>query len=98
MLEGEGLSLSKLIGDFVSGLVGKDKGRESNVGEGTLEDEPNCVLATDEDFSGTANGEFMYIGSADCVKIPHVIKGVEVTSYVAMFAYTNVKKVLSDNP
>ena len=37
------------------------------------------VLATDADFSGTADGEFVYIGSDDYVIIPHKIKGVTVT-------------------
>ncbi len=37
------------------------------------------VLATDADFSGTADGDFVYIGSDDYVIIPHKIKGVTVT-------------------
>ena len=39
----------------------------------------NYVLATDADFSGTADGEFVYIGSDDYVAIPHKIKGVTIT-------------------
>ena len=56
------------------------------------------VLATDEDFSGTRDGEFRYIGSKPYVVVPHVIKGVPVTSYHYMFAGTDVKGVASDNP
>lgn len=37
------------------------------------------VMATDADFSGTADGEFVYIGSDDYVIIPHKIKGITVT-------------------
>jgi surface protein len=55
------------------------------------------TLATDEDFSGTRDGEFRYIGSKPYVVVPHVIKGVPVTSYYSMFANTDVKGVASDN-
>lgn len=58
----------------------------------------NYVLATDEDFEGEADGEFHYIGSNPYVKIPHVIKGIPVTSYEGMFKNTHVKGVYSDNP
>ncbi|HZJ99033.1 MAG TPA: BspA family leucine-rich repeat surface protein [Tissierellaceae bacterium] len=37
------------------------------------------VMATDADFSGTADGDFVYIGSDEYVAIPHKIKGVTVT-------------------
>ena len=56
------------------------------------------VLATDEDFSGTTNGDFRYIGTDEYVIIPHIIKGVPVTSYAYMFENTSVKGVVSDNP
>ena len=55
------------------------------------------VMATDEDFSGTTNGTFRYVGDADYVEIPHVIKGVNVTSYSRMFEETGVKGVKSTN-
>ena len=55
-------------------------------------------LAQDNDFSGTTNGSFGYIGTELEVKIPHIIKGVAVTSYSSMFEGTNVTKVVSDNP
>lgn len=55
-------------------------------------------LARDNDFSGTTNGSFSYIGTELEVKIPHIIKGVAVTSYSSMFEDTNVTKVVSDNP
>src|SRR5699024_10936203 len=55
------------------------------------------VWATDDDFSGDSDGAFMYIGNDGKVAIPHVIKGVPVTSYVNMFAGTNVSGVYSDN-
>ena len=58
----------------------------------------NLCLATDADFSGTTNGDFKYIGTAKCVEIPHVIKGVNVTSYNWMFDSKNVEKVISTNP
>ena len=59
------------------------------------------VMAQDSDFSGTANGKFKYIGSHEYVIIPHVIKGVNVTSYSEMFRdneSTILKGVASDNP
>ena len=31
---------------------------------------PDYVIATDADFSGTADGDFVYIGSKDYVIIP----------------------------
>ena len=37
------------------------------------------VLATDEDFSGTEDGKFQYIGTDKYVIVPKVIKGVTVT-------------------
>ena len=55
-------------------------------------------VAQDSDFSGTTNGSFKYIGTKLEVKIPHIIKGVAVTSYSNMFGGTNVTKVVSDNP
>ena len=55
------------------------------------------VLATDDDFSGTVNGGFRYIGTDEYVEIPHVIKGVNVTSYRQMFKDTSVKGVKSTN-
>ena len=59
------------------------------------------VMAQDSDFSGTSNGWFEYIGSHEYVIIPHVIKGVNVTSYFGTFqnnASTTLKGVASDNP
>lgn len=56
------------------------------------------TLATDDDFSGEANGTFKYIGTSDYVVIPHIIKGIPVTSYADMFESTSVKGVASDNP
>lgn len=55
------------------------------------------VLATDDDFSGETNGSFRYIGTDDSVAIPHVIKGVNVTSYNSMFRDTSVRAVASNN-
>ena len=69
------------VGSFEGGSVETVKVREPSEDIVDGEDEPNCVLAMDEDFSGTDNGEFRYIGSSDCVKIPHVIKDDEMTSY-----------------
>jgi len=43
------------------------------------------VLATDDDFSGTYNGSFRYIGTALAVVIPNKIKGIAVTNYANMF-------------
>ena len=54
------------------------------------------VLATDEDFSGTANGSFKYIGEDEYVIVPYRIKGVVVRSYKAMFQNnTAIKGVAS---
>lgn len=54
------------------------------------------VLATDEDFSGTANGSFTYIGTDEYVIVPYRIKGVIVRSYKEMFKNnTAIKGVAS---
>ena len=58
----------------------------------------NCQVATDADFYGTTNGNFEYIGTAPRLVIPHVIKGVEVTSYYYMFGGSHVEEVRSNNP
>ena len=53
-------------------------------------------LATDEDFSGTANGSFKYIGTKEYVIIPYRIKGIVVRSYKEMFEdNTTIKGVAS---
>ena len=102
MGEGKGLRLYVLIGAFMIGLfVGATAIFGDGLGSfegGLVEEDPNCVLATDDDFFGTGNGDFNYKGSSDCVKIPHVIKGEDVTSYKFMFNGTSVSKVVSDNP
>lgn len=56
-------------------------------------------LAVDGDFSGTGDGSFIYIGTKQYVILPHVIKGVPVTSYYRLF-YNNtlgVKGVITTN-
>lgn len=53
------------------------------------------VLATDEDFSGTTNGDFRYIGTDEYVIVPYRIKGVVVRSYYRMFYGKEVKGVAS---
>lgn len=60
---------------------------------------PSYVMAQDSDFSGTSNGTFRYIGSHKYVIIPHVIKGVNVTSYKEMFreSTSTTLGVASDN-
>lgn len=63
----------------------------------TPEPESKYKLATDADFSGTTDGTFKYIGTAEYVEIPHVIKGIPVTSYRSMFENTSVKGVKSTN-
>ena len=55
------------------------------------------TLATDDAFSGTRDGSFSYIGTDKYVEIPHVIKGVPVTSYRDMFRGTSVRGVVSTN-
>lgn len=56
------------------------------------------VLATDKDFIGDRNGQFMYAGSAEYVIVPEVIKGVKITSTACMFKGSVVKGVICDNP
>lgn len=56
------------------------------------------VLATDEDFSGTMNGEFVYTGSDEYVIIPYRIKGVVVRSAKGMFKNKPVLGVASYSP
>ncbi len=58
----------------------------------------NCKVATDADFGGDADGSFRYIGTATSLVIPHVIKGVKVTSYADMFEMSDVTEVRSNNP
>lgn len=48
--------------------------------------DPKYVLAGDNDFTGNADGEFVYIGDADFVIIPEYIKGILVTK---VSTYTN---------
>ena len=55
------------------------------------------VLATDNDFSGTTNGSFRYIGSDLKIVIPNRIKGIAVTRYDNMFRDSNVIGVVSYN-
>ena len=55
------------------------------------------VLATDDDFSGTTNGSFRYIGSDLKIVVPNRIKGVAVTRYDSMFSGSSVIGVVSYN-
>ena len=55
------------------------------------------VLATDDDFSGTTDGNFTYIGTDEYVMIPDMIKGVPVTSYAGMFMGNSVIKGVASN-
>jgi hypothetical protein len=53
------------------------------------------VLASDTDFSGSSDGGFYYIGTAEYVEVPAVIKGVTLTSLDYMFdSNTTVKGVM----
>ena len=61
------------------------------------EEPSKYTLATDADFRGSKNGSFEYTGTNEYVEIPHVIKGVPVTSYKSMFFYKDVKGVKSTN-
>jgi len=56
-------------------------------------------VAVDSDFSGSTDGAFRYIGTKQYVIIPHVIKGVNVTSYNYLFNNNTagVKGVISTN-
>ena len=55
------------------------------------------VLATNDDFSGTYNGNFRYIGSDLKIVIPNEIKGIAVTRYDSMFEGSSVIGVVSYN-
>lgn len=55
------------------------------------------VMAKDSDFSGTKNGEFVYIGTDLEIEVPNIIKGIQVTSYNGMFKEKSVIKVDSYN-
>lgn len=80
-------------------LVGPVKVLLAANGSGSGEFIPDgYTLATDADFSGTKDGEFKYIGSNSFVVVPHIIKGVSVTSYTGMFKGSYVEGVASDNP
>lgn len=54
-------------------------------------------LATDEDFKGSKDGEFLYVGDKKFVEIPQAIKGVPITSYNGLFASSSVEAVKSTN-
>src|SRR5699024_7645455 len=54
-------------------------------------------VAREEDFIGTINGSFRYVGKEDYIEIPHKIRGVQVSSYRNMFEGTSVKGVISTN-
>ena len=86
-----------LLAAYGSGTGDDDSGDDGTGPNGEFIPE-GYTLATDEDFSGTRDGEFRYIGSKPYVVVPHVIKGVPVTSYYYMFANKDVKGVASDNP
>jgi len=58
----------------------------------------NCQVATDNDFFLRPDGNFLYIGTATRLVIPHVIQGVPVTSYAGMFSGRDVIEVRSNNP
>ena len=67
---------------------------------GLLGSGESIYLAQDSDFSGAADGDFEYKGVEKELEIPHVIKGVSVTSYAYMFYQTSgrlVEKVVSTN-
>ncbi len=56
------------------------------------------VLATDNDFLGDEDGQFLYSNwEVSHIIIPDVIKGVPVTSYANMFTFTIVEGVASYN-
>ncbi len=88
-----------MIGLFLLGMAMSDSGKLVKAEN----DEPVYVLATDDDFEGSYNGGFRYIGNDEYVEIPHTIKGVAVTSYKEMFSFihgakpNNVKGVKSTN-
>src|SRR5574344_14600 len=97
VLFGEGILSSS--GDIIACVESYMSGDPTDCGSSGEDDEiPKYVLATDKDFVGTANGEFIYTGDAEYVKLPRKIKGVNVTSYRNMFKGSSVKKVISDNP
>jgi hypothetical protein len=56
------------------------------------------VLAKDSDFIGDIDGQFQYVGDAEYVIVPEVIKGVRITSTACMFKGSTVKGVICDNP
>ncbi len=94
-------------------FVGWDKSFE-NIEEDTIITavyEIKYVLATDEDFLGDKDGEFVYIGDAEYVMIPEYIKGVKITktsnfsvetsssSYIYLFRdRNNIKGVTFETP
>ncbi len=56
------------------------------------------VLASDSDFGGTKDGEFIYYGNDDYIVMPYTIKGINVTSYYGMFEEATIKGIASYNP
>ena len=78
-----------------------DRVRMSYIKKGGIPIPDYYVMATDSDFSGTTNESFKYVGSHEYVIIPHIIKGVNVTSYLDMFrdnTSTVLKGIANDNP
>ena len=70
--------------------------------DGSIEiDFGDHVIAGDEDFEWRTDspwsGAWHYVGSDTHVMIPNTINGEELTSYRAMFRYTNVESVISFN-
>lgn len=84
----------ELVGPIKVKVTGEDGDTESN-GEFIPD---GYVLATDDDFSGTQDGMFKYIGSDNYVVVPYKIKGKSVSDYGGMFKGSSVKGVASDNP
>lgn len=68
---------------------------DSNFSGGSFE--PKYRLANDEDFIGTINGSFKYVGESRYIEMPISIRGTNLTSYKGMFAGTSVRGVISDN-
>ena len=74
-----------------------DRVKRRSMGREKIEIPEGYILATDDDFSGTTNGNFKYIGSDLKIVIPNIIKGVAVTSYRDMFNDSSVIGVVSYN-
>src|SRR5699024_7223666 len=88
---------SKVTTVIAKTQVDKDKLSKTGGNPSSVTFAVKYKIPSDEDFIGTVNGSYRYIGKDDYIEVPHTIRGTKLTSYRRMFENTNVKGVVSTN-